>query len=205
MTLTREKFIRMLQAAATTIESNVTYLNQLDAATGDGDHGTSIVKAIRAVVKTMAEATPDQTLKEMLFQSGWAAMGEDCGSTSTLLGSLFMGMSEAATSDELDFETVKSVFHHGLTNITRQTKAKVGDKTLMDALIPAVEALQKAADLPSAFEAAAKAAATGAESTKGLVAKFGRAKNLGERSIGHLDAGAVSMAMIFDAFSKNFP
>jgi dihydroxyacetone kinase-like protein len=73
----------------------------------------------------------------------------------------------------------------------------------MDALIPAVEAMQTAGDLKIALDVAASAAAQGAESTKTYVAKFGRAKNLGERSVGHVDAGATSIALIFDAFAKS--
>ena len=201
--LNRELLQKMLAAATAVIESNVAHLNQLDSATGDGDHGTSIVKAIRAASKSVSEAPQEQSLKEILFNAGWAVMGEDCGSTSSLIGAFFMGMSEAATSDELDDAAAIALFVGGLAGISKQTKAKVGDKTLMDALIPAVEAMQKKSDLKTALDAAASAAMRGAESTQDLVAKFGRAKNLGERSVGHLDAGAISIALIFEAFAKS--
>ena len=130
-------------------------------------------------------------------------MGEDCGSTSSLIGAYFMGMSEAAVSDELDITATIALFAAGLAGVSKQTKAKIGDKTLMDALIPATEALQGASDLKTALDTAASAATQGAESTKNFVAKFGRAKNLGERSVGHIDAGATSIALIFDAFAKS--
>ena len=199
----RELLQKMLSAATASIESNVAWLNQLDSATGDGDHGTSIVKAIRAASKSVTEEPAGQSLKEILHNAGWAVMGEDCGSTSSLIGAFFMGMSDAAVSDELDDDAAIALFPAGLAGISKQTKAKVGDKTLMDALIPAIEAMQNAGDLKNTLDAAASAAAQGAESTKAFVAKFGRAKNLGERSVGHIDAGATSIALIFDAFAKS--
>jgi len=201
--LNRELLQKMLSAAMALIESNVAWLNQLDSATGDGDHGTSIVKAIRAASKSVTEAPAGQSLKEILHHSGWAVMGEDCGSTSSLIGAFFMGMSDAAASDELDDATAIALFPAGLAGVSKQTKAKIGDKTLMDALIPAIEAMHSAGDLKTALDVAAAAAAQGTESTKDYVAKFGRAKNLGERSVGHMDAGATSIALIFDAFAKS--
>ena len=201
--LNHELLKRMLSAATRSIESNIAHLNQLDSATGDGDHGTSIVKAIRAASKSVEEAATGQSLKEILYNAGWAVMGEDCGSTSSLIGAFFMGMSEAATSNELDDTAAITLFASGLAGISKQTKAKVGDKTLMDALIPAVEAMQGANNLKNALDIAASAAAQGAESTKNLIAKFGRARNLGDRVIGHVDAGATSIALIFDAFAKS--
>ncbi len=201
--LNHETLKKMLSAATESIEANVARLNQLDSATGDGDHGTSIVKAIRAASKSVAEAPSEQSLKDSLHNAGWAVMCEDCGSTSSLIGSFFMGMSDAAASNELGGAAAIALFAAGLTGVSKHTKAKVGDKTLMDALIPAVEAMQATDDLKTALNVAALAAAQGAESTKGYVAKFGRAKNLGERSVGHIDAGATSIALIFEAFAKN--
>ena len=200
--LDRELLQKMLSLAYASIESNVAYLNQLDSATGDGDHGTSIVKAIRAACKSVTEAPLGQSLKDILYSAGWAVMSEDCGSTSSLIGAFFMGMSETAVSDFLDDVAAIALFSAGMTGIRKHTKAGLGDKTLMDALIPAIGTMQDADNLVSALELAAAAAAHGAESTKDYVAKFGRAKNLGERSVGHIDAGATSMALIFDAFAQ---
>jgi dihydroxyacetone kinase-like protein len=201
--LNRELLQKMLAAATAAIELNIAHLNKLDSATGDGDHGTSIVKAIRAAFKSVTEAPEGQSLKEVLHNAGWAVMGEDCGSTSSLIGAFFMGMSDEAGNDELDDAAAITLFSAGLAGVSKQTKAKVGDKTLMDALIPAVEAMQSVGDLKTALDSASSAATQGAESTKTYVAKFGRAKNLGERSVGHIDAGATSIALIFDAFAKS--
>jgi len=207
--LTKQQFAAMLQAACLKIEANVDELNKLDAATGDGDHGTSIVKAVRAAAKTMLESPEEQTFKEALHNAGWAVMGEDCGSTSSLYGSFFMGMSDAITKEPLELQEVMKMFQSGLAGIMKHTKAKVGDKTMMDALIPAIEAMatetmQDKANFSEIFCAAAVAAAQGAAATRDFAAKFGRARNLGERSVGHLDAGAISMSYIFDEFAKNF-
>jgi len=98
------------------------------------------------------------------------------------------------------------MFESGLANVRTSSRANVGDKTLMDALIPAIEAMaglkEQSPPLADIFAVAAEAAQKGADSTKELVAKFGRAKNLGERSRGALDAGAVSTALIYQAYAE---
>ena len=205
MELTKELFQKMLDGALAKIESNFDYLNELDSATGDGDHGTAILSSMKAAVEA---AKAEGSLSKTLSNVGWGIMNATGGSTSSLTGSFFLGMSDATDAESLSAEQTAALFAAGLASVETMTTAKVGDKTLMDALIPAIETMKKTiADNPKAtvaelFSAAAAAAKTGAESTAELVAKFGRAKNLGERSAGHLDAGATSMAMIFDAFAE---
>jgi dihydroxyacetone kinase-like protein len=203
MHFTKSLLEMMLANAATAIDANVAMLNQLDAAIGDGDHGTSI----SAAIKTAAESVKKNgTLAEVLAAAGMDVMSSTSGSTSTLNGLFFMGMSEAVKSEELDIAATAAMFQTGLANVQTMTTAKVGDKTLLDAVIPAVEAMSKLsgsdATLPQLFAAAAAAAQKGAESTKDLTAKQGRAKHLGERSIGHLDAGAVSASLIYAAYAE---
>ena len=203
--LTKEQMSEILAESVRELEKRQDELNRLDAAIGDGDHGTSIVKAMRAAAKAAKNPGP---FKNVLFDIGFAAESQDCGSTSSLTGSLYQGMSEAVESEELDVDNVIRMFSAGLECVEKSTKAKVGDKTLMDALIPAVNQMKSMIDcnfsLATVLEAAAEAAQFGAESTVDYVAKFGRAKNLGERSQGHLDAGAVSTAIIFRAFAEHF-
>lgn len=205
MELTKELLQKMLDGALAKIETNFDYLNELDSATGDGDHGTAILSSMKAAAEAVkAEGSLSKTLSNV----GWGIMNATGGSTSSLTGSFFLGMSDATDAESLTAERTAALFAAGLVSVETMTTAKVGDKTLMDALIPAVDAMKKTlADNPKAtvaelFSAAAAAAKTGAESTAELVAKFGRAKNLGERSAGHLDAGATSTAMIFDAFAE---
>lgn len=201
--LTKELVFKILTTAVSELESRQEELNRLDAATGDGDHGTSIVKAMRAAATAMGEPG---TFQETLYNAGFAAESQDCGSTSSLIGSFLQGMSEAIKSEELTPDETIQVFCAGLESIKKVTKAQVGDKTLMDALIPAVDHMKSQFEcnisLQELFDTAAESAQFGADSTTEYVAKFGRAKNLGERSKGHLDAGAVSMAILFKAFAK---
>jgi dihydroxyacetone kinase-like protein len=130
-------------------------------------------------------------------------MMETSGSTSTLLGAFFLGMSDVAGGTELDAAGVKALFAGGLAGVGKQTKAKVGDKTIMDALIPAVEAMEACPsdDIGDLFSAAAVAAQRGAEATVDMTAKFGRARNYGERSRGFMDCGAASWSVLFAAFA----
>lgn len=194
-------FKNMFDAAFIEVKQNEKLFSQMDAQTGDGDHGTAIVTALNAVNESMKQATD---LKLMFNDAGFAAMSEACGSTSTLIGAWLMGMYDGVETDQIDAKGVTNIFRAGLANVQKQTKAAVGDKTLMDALIPAVEALEVNRDsgIEIMFAAASEAASAGAEKTKDMVAKFGRARNLGEKVIGFIDPGAASMACIFGSFEK---
>lgn len=194
---------KMFCAAAQNIEENEVFLCKLDAVCGDGDHGTAAKGAMSAVASAFEKAQ-GKSLKQALFDAGCAALSNSNGSTSTLFGSLFMGMSDGIQADatNIDAQTLHKVFEAAKASVKMNTKADVGDKTLMDAFIPAVNALEGKSSVSDALEAAAKAAREGAESTKNLQAKFGRAKNLGEKSIGSQDAGATSIAIIFESFAK---
>lgn len=200
-TIRIEQFKKMFNFAFTEVKANEQYFSELDAETGDGDHGTAIVTALNAVNNSMKQATD---LKMMFTDAGFAAMSEASGSTSTLFGAWLMGMYDGVNSDEIDAKGVAAIFRAGLANMQKQTKAAVGDKTLMDALVPAVEALEsnQEAGIESMFASATIAAEEGCESTKALVAKFGRARNLKEKVIGFIDPGAASMACIWGAFEK---
>ncbi len=198
---TIEELRKMIAAALAAVTEHSDELSALDAATGDGDHGTAICQAMAAVNRSVQQGTE---LKQTLNDMGFAAMTESCGSTSTLIGALFLGMSDGVEGNELSPGQVAAMFAAGLANIRQQTKADIGGKTMMDALIPAVAALEEnqAEGLVPMFEKAAGAAAEGAESTIEMVASFGRARNLGDRVIGHADAGATSMAYVFKAFAS---
>ena len=202
----RTDIVRMIQAAAAAIRRNESQLSALDAATGDGDHGTAMVRAVDAAEKVI-EASPGAPLPELLTAIGWEVMCAAGGATGPLFGSLFTGMGESASGrGDLDAAAVAAMFEAGLASVREQTQAQVGDKTLLDALVPGVEALRAAADRQSdiavALAEAAAAAEAGAESTTRLQARFGRARNLAERSIGPADPGATSVAVILRAFAE---
>lgn len=206
-TLDSAAFAARLRRAAEHVHSRTDWLSELDSAVGDGDHGITMGRVCDAIVATLA-GTPADDLAALCTAVGWAVMCTDGGSTSPLLGSFFTGMSDGLTTPgPLTATMLHHAFDAGLTNLRRQTPAKPGDKTLIDALVPAVAALQQAAvagaPIATALNAAAAAAAAGAEATRPLKAAFGRARNLGERTVGHLDPGAASIGLFFEGFAQS--
>jgi dihydroxyacetone kinase-like protein len=194
--------VRMIRAAAAKIRANEQHLSALDSATGDGDHGTTICKVMDAA-ETTATSDTGNSIAELLTNVGWAVMCVDGGSAPPLLGSFFTGMGEgAAGKTVLDVPALAAALDSGVTAMREHSKAQVGDKTMMDALLPAVEAAKNASDVAAALRSAAEAAARGALATKEMVAKFGRARNLGDRTKGHQDPGATSVSLIFQAFAE---
>ncbi|MBF0197093.1 MAG: dihydroxyacetone kinase subunit L [Planctomycetes bacterium] len=202
---TKELYIKMLTLAADKIAEEHEGLSKLDAATGDGDHGVTIHRTMKAV-KEAAAAASEKPLADLAKDVAMKVMMCDGGSTSPLLGSYIMGFGNAAPADTLNAEQTACFFEAALTNFFGISKAELGDKTMMDAMRPATETLAKelraGSDLTKSFNAAAQAAAEGAEKTKDYVAKFGRARTMGERAIGHQDAGATSISYIWGAFAQ---
>jgi len=200
-----DNLVAMLRAAIGEVREHRDALSKLDSFGGDGDHGTTMARGMGLVEKAIDDAS-SRELTTLLSDIAWAIMGVDGGATGPLLGMFFMGMSDTVAGKEsLDAAALATMFAAGLASIEKQTKARVGDKTLIDALAPAVDALRAAADEgaepAAALARAAQAAEQGAAATAGLQARFGRAKNLGERSKGHPDPGATSMSLIFRGFA----
>lgn len=199
--LTIDNFKTMLTIALANIKAREDEFSKLDAVIGDGDHGQAIVTAMSAIVATAEKGTE---FKTMLNDMGFDVMLQVSGSTSTLLGAFFLGMSDHVSGTQLDAAAVKAMFTDGLANVQKQTKAQKGDKTMMDTLIPAVEAIQNCPsdDIKELMNAGAEAALAGAQSTIELKANFGRARNYGERSIGYMDSGAASWSCMFASFAE---
>lgn len=200
--MTLEQFRQVWTKAAAKTAAREKDYSALDAAAGgDGDHGEAIVAATKALA-----AAEGNDFKSMLESMVAHLESDVSGSTSSLYGTLFEGMADAvdAGKTELSAPELADLFAAGLEELGFATKAKVGDKTFMDALIPAVEALKAhAAEGEAAmFAAAAAAAKAGSEATAQMQAKFGRAKNLGARSIGPIDAGSASNADIWLCFAE---
>jgi dihydroxyacetone kinase-like protein len=205
-TIGYDDLVSMLRAAAEQIRANKDRLGQLDSFGGDGDHGTTMARGMGLIEQAAADDGSGQ-LAELLSSVSWAIMGVDGGATGPLFGMLFMGMSEAVEGkDALDAAAAAAMFESGLAALQANTKAQPGDKTMMDALVPAVAALRQAAgegaDVATAMARAAQAADQGAQATTEMQARFGRAKNLGEGSKGHPDPGATSMALLFQGFAE---
>lgn len=196
----------MFARAAACIRSEHQRLTELDSIGGDGDHGTTMLRAAEQM-ELCTDPSSTESLTGLLKAAGWRVLSVDGGASSSLLGTFFAGMGDVELAgDAMDCNDLAHSLEAGLRAVSRQTKARPGDKTMMDALTPAVAAAGAAAGagktIPNALEDAASAARLGAESTRDLVARYGRARSLGERTRGHPDAGATSIALIFRGFRE---
>lgn len=186
------------------IQENKAYLGEVDGLIGDGDHGMNMNKGF----SVFAERFQDEefTFSEGLDELGMILLNEIGGSMGPIYGTIFMDMAEAGEEfEEIQVGQLAAMLEAGLNGLCEIVEAKVGDKTLVDTLAPAVESLKKSAaesigfaDALGAMKAAAEA---GRDSTKDMVAKFGRSSRLGERSRGVLDAGATSCCIILCAMA----
>jgi dihydroxyacetone kinase-like protein len=195
----------MFAQAAACIRREHQHLTELDSIGGDGDHGTTMLRAAEQIERGIEESGT-ASLTDLLKAVGWKVLGVDGGASSALLGTFFAGMGDVQLSqDAMNSHDLACAFQAGLRAVSRQTKAGPGDKTMMDALVPAVAAVTAAAaagkSISDALDEAALAAQLGAESTRDLVARHGRARSLGERTRGYPDAGATSVALLFRGFS----
>jgi phosphoenolpyruvate---glycerone phosphotransferase subunit DhaL len=179
-------------------------LTALDSAIGDGDHGTNMDRGMRAVVDALAGDAP-QTPDALLKQVGMTLVRTVGGASGPLYGTFFLRMATATGDDDsLLPEAFAKAFRAGLEGVVARGKAEAGDKTMVDALAPAVDTLEGelAAGLPAALHAAAAAADAGRDGTVPLLARKGRASYLGERSVGHQDPGATSAALLVAAAAQ---
>jgi phosphoenolpyruvate---glycerone phosphotransferase subunit DhaL len=199
---------QMFIQAADRIRREHQRLSELDSVAGDGDHGTTMLRVVEQLEASAGAAAPEN-LRTRLREVGWNVMGVDGGASSALLGTFFAGMADAEIDESsMDCGDVARALESGLRAVSKQTKAQPGDKTLIDALQPAVNAFSAAAasgkDICEALRDAARAARAGADSTKNQVARYGRAKFLGEKTLGSPDAGATSVALLFNGFCAAF-
>jgi dihydroxyacetone kinase len=182
---------------------NELYFCELDSAAGDGDFGTSLAKGFREVLKRIDEL--DASSVQKFLRGCSMILSEFCGGASGPIWSSAFGgaASSAKGKDSLGLDDAALLFAEAVAAIQKRGGAKLGDKTLLDALIPAAEALQTAAEegtsFREAFGRAAQKAEEGAEATKHMVASKGRAAYVGERSLRHPDAGAAAIGVIFKA------
>ncbi len=200
----QDLLLNMFETAAKNIQVQVPLLNELDGQTGDGDHGTTMLRVCRCIEKNLDSHWQDWRLQ--VDQLGWDIMSQDGGSAGMLLGNLFIGIGSALNQQELTPAQAASAIRQGVDRLAQFSGANPGDKTMLDALIPAVEALEQQAangqTLEQMFESAAQAARQGAEATKAMVPTRGRAKNMGKKAVGHIDPGATSMAILFESFDQ---
>ncbi len=192
--------LKMVEA----VKANKAYLSEVDGLIGDGDHGANMNKGFSLFGERAAGRTLSFT--DGLDELGTLLLTEIGGSMGPIYGTVFMDMAGAgAALNEIGASELARMLRAGLDGLYDIVEARVGDKTLVDTLSPALDALEGAADagksLAEALPAMKEAAANGRDSTKELAAKFGRSSRLGERSRGVLDAGAVSCCIILCAMA----
>lgn len=193
---------RWIELAAAQVAEQRDYLVDLDRTIGDGDHGENMDRGFKAAVEALGQAQP-ASVAEVLKTVAKTLMSTVGGAAGPLYGTAFLRASKAAGDGELDGAGVAAVIAGALNGIQARGKATTGEKTMVDAWTPALEAARAAAEAGSdpvaVLEAAATAAEAGAAATEPMRATKGRASYLGERSIGHLDPGAVSTSLILRA------
>lgn len=201
MGCTAADLVTAVRAAAETVAEHRVELIQLDRAIGDGDHGENLDRGFKAVLAAFEQATPD-TPGAVLKTVASTLISKVGGAAGPLYGTAFLRASAAMKDrDELGPADITEALTAALGGIVARGKAELGDKTMVDALDPAVKAA--AGDtVADVLTAAADAAQAGAEATVPLVARKGRASYLGERSAGHMDPGARSTALLLRAFAE---
>ena len=194
----------MLLNVARVLKDNEKELCVLDSDIGDGDHGVAMSKIARIIEKNCIDNT--DSIKKCLDDIGLDIMSTVGGSSGMLWGSFFTGFSMNAPdkdTESISDEQFKMMFNSAYEEMAIVTQAKVGDKTMMDAMIPAFNVIEESSGSYAVMlSEAAVAAREGANKTKEYVAKYGRAKNLHERAIGLIDAGAISTALVFEEMAR---
>jgi len=197
---------KALEAMCDTIETEKDYLSELDGAIGDGDHGVNMAKCFREVKKKLAQSTAAD-MNTLFNDVGMVVLNSVGGAMGALYGTFFLKMAqESAGKSELGLGDLVRMFQTAEQGILDIGKASPGDKTLLDTLAPALRALEQGAkdglSLPEALANFEQAAEKGMKSTTDMLAKMGRASRLGERTIGHQDAGATSCYFILRALAS---
>ncbi|HTV66796.1 MAG TPA: dihydroxyacetone kinase subunit DhaL [Bryocella sp.] len=195
-----------IQAAALLIAENASMLTELDTAIGDGDHGENMMRGFKAIDKKLhAAGVLPSSLADLFKLVGMTLLSSVGGAAGPLYGGFFLALSKASAGREkLSKAELGQVLSEGLADIQRRGKAQLGDKTMVDALSPAIEAFcaKPDGDLAGALQAAAAEARRSAEATIPLQARKGRASYLAERSIGHQDPGATSTWLLLRALAS---
>jgi dihydroxyacetone kinase-like protein len=199
MAITRDGVLDWMNRFAGEMGEHRQELVRLDAAIGDGDHGTNMNRGMQKALEKLRaaeQADPGAVLKTVAM----ALISSVGGAAGPLYGTLFLQMGGAlAGSEEIELPAWAAAWRKGLEGVESRGKAQPGEKTMVDALIPAVQALESASDLDGGLREAAQAAEGGMQATIPLVARKGRASYLGERSKDHQDPGATSTYYLFKA------
>ena len=201
--MTKQEFASRLQNACAAVTAAEQELTEIDSRFGDADHGLTMSKIAKAISAAAGES--EGGIQAMLDDAAMAVMVLNGGSAVPLWNTWLDGLQEEVPEgNEIDTAGIQAIFAKALKALSDMSGAKVGDKTMMDALIPASQAIAaySGSDEAGLFDAAAQAALQGAEASKQFVSKFGRAKSYGEQTIGTPDAGAASMAYFFQGLAR---
>ena len=206
MPITRDAVLEWLREYAGVIAKNSQYLTQLDAAIGDADHGANMNRGFQAVLAKLPSLS-DKDIGTVLKTVGMTLISTVGGAGGPLYGTFFIQAGSAvAGKPELSLEDWSAALDSAVQGIKARGKAEPGDKTMVDALVPAAEAVRAAvagnASIGEALKKSARAAEDGMKATIPLVARRGRASYLGERSAGHQDPGATSSFLMLDAAAR---
>jgi dihydroxyacetone kinase-like protein len=202
--LTLEQTRQLFQNVAEDIIANQDMLTEADRAIGDGDHGVGMVRGFEAVQEELATSKASD-LGELLRSIGTKLMMSIGGAAGAIYGIFFRSAGKNLVGVQvLDSEALYRMLADGMAGVQARGKAQVGDKTIVDVLAPAAEKAGQMQDagLVESLQEVVEAASEGMERTKDLVATIGRAKTLGERSLGHPDPGAVSMVLILKSMRE---
>ncbi len=202
MSVNGKQLIQILNRISEVIDENKKYLTELDAVIGDGDHGLNMNKGFMAVKEKLKDDAGNN-IGDILKKTGMALVSNVGGASGPLYGTAFMKAATAVNGKEsIDIKDFIKMLEEALAGVKMRGKGELGDKTMIDAIEPALEAIKSSVDSGidtiKILEKAKNAAFQGVEDTKKIIAKKGRASYLGERSIGHQDAGATSSYLIFN-------
>jgi len=201
--VTKEQILQWLQTFAIVVEENKDYLTELDAAIGDADHGINMERGFKKVVTQLPTVT-DKDIASILKMVSMTLISTVGGASGPLYGTLFLRASAVvADKQELSDQDMLAMLQAGLDGVVGRGKAQLGDKTMVDALSPAVtvfgQAVAAGENILSAMQKAVAAAEKGMQDTTPMQAKKGRASYLGERSVGHQDPGATSVYLMLQS------
>jgi dihydroxyacetone kinase-like protein len=205
-TVTLDQLVAWLARYTELVDENRAYLTELDSAIGDADHGSNMARGMTAVMAKIA-AAPSTAVDELFKQVGMTLVSSVGGASGPLYGTFFLRFGTTAGAvTELDGVGLAAALRAAVGGVVARGKAELGDKTMFDSMSPAVDALDAdlaaGSDVSAAVSGAFAAASMGRDATEPLVARKGRASYLGERSAGHLDPGATSTALLFQALAE---
>jgi dihydroxyacetone kinase-like protein len=206
MNISPEVLPRLIQAVADAIENNAEEVTRLDQAIGDGDHVVNLQRGIHAL-KAQSEEIAQLDWAAALQKIGMTLMSTVGGASGSLYGTLFVTMSKALREKAVDRPTFAAAFAQGVESVKLRGRAEAGEKTMLDVLIPAAQSLQKSAEasrgLQDVLADVVGSAEAGVEATRNMLATKGRASFLGERTLGHIDAGAKTAQLMISAVAES--